>query len=148
MKKVIYALLGATLVTGISTSAFAEEANKNLQELTPVVKPMATFYDREPNNTEATANPFILGHEIEGTLDDGDYHDYYKFVPSENVTYTLQLSARGGTDIRMFVSGNEWSFTGWPGEELTLQFKKGQTYYIDVYKNSTDEAIDYSVFTY
>ncbi|EMT54256.1 hypothetical protein I532_01580 [Brevibacillus borstelensis AK1] len=132
MKKVVFSLLSLALASSVAVVTSAKENTAN------EIKPMAIYYDYEPNNYFDTASPFVAynGNQINGTLSDNMDEDFYVFTaPSSGyydfsiaynnsrVKLSLILWDKNYDDIRIVHdTGNGVSFT----EYLT----KGEKYYL------------------
>ena len=75
----------------------------------------------------------------------GEGHHYYKFTPTENGNYTLQLNGRYGRlylyDGTVTELARREDYMGNSGVKLEYSLTAGQTYYYDVYTESGDPAV-------
>lgn len=90
MKKFISSLLTLALLSSLTVITSANEAK------VPDAKAASIFYEHEPNNNAASANPYAIEGQINGDLLDSNRMDYFVFYPTKTGTVRFDFAfARG-----------------------------------------------------
>ncbi|GEC91787.1 hypothetical protein [Brevibacillus brevis] len=157
MKKVVAGFLSLTLLASLSISATTTEVEAKSSEIKKTAG--SIYYDYEPNNSREAANPYSIGGQINGNIEDSKF-DYYKFTAEKSGTIRVQFAyARG--DINSSKYQDFWleivQNTGPSGvradyyhHSFDKQVVAGETYYLRAARASYDSSMSnaYSIYTY
>ncbi|MBH0328657.1 hypothetical protein ABH14_02360 [Brevibacillus brevis] len=157
MKKVVAGFLSLTLLASLSISATATEVEAKSPEFMNTAG--AIYYDYEPNNNRESANPYSIGGQINGNLDDSNF-DYYKFVAEKSGTIRVQFAyARGDKNSSKYQdfwleivqnTGPGGTRADYSRHSFDKQVVAGETYYLRAARASYDSSMSnaYSIYTY
>lgn len=113
MKKLVSTSLGIVLALSMSTGAFAQDTTQVPEEIPAAALNSLIYYDTEPNENLANANPYSVGNQITGSLGElinNEYYDgidVYKFTAhkTEKVRFQLAAPKYGNSYVRMNLDG-------------------------------------------
>ncbi|MGG1662328.1 hypothetical protein [Brevibacillus sp. NRS-1366] len=140
MKKIALGLTSLALVFSITTSAFAA----------------TTYYESEPNNSIAKADPFSLttGETLlRGVLEPIEIEenwDYFTVTPDKTYQATIKFNNPSSLPSKFHFkirnsSGQIISRTSTSTESLSFSFQRGISYYIVIDGNATDDYVPYTL---
>ncbi|USG65357.1 hypothetical protein NDK47_25160 [Brevibacillus ruminantium] len=163
MKRVVFSLLSMMLASSIAVGASAKETSNiaastsAAQSAHSVITPMAIFKDREPNDTRAEANVFIIGdgNQITGSFPRGDSADWFTFTPTKTETYRFYFSHSSFQRYSLRLHGDglgkvaEITFDS-PVRYFDVTVQAGTTYYLgaEAHFRNYNEDDTYDIYTY
>ncbi|MGD8190888.1 hypothetical protein ACQCN2_12985 [Brevibacillus ginsengisoli] len=140
MKKVVASLLGLALVAGLSGGAMAQEVNK-VPNKTVTINGITYTDEREPNDTEATADSYTEGNVIRGELPQGDFQDYFTFTAKNSGTYRMKMQpAVSSNTYELWIKKPGSSYFKKVQSQADVTLENGQVYILrvlPVYQNYT-----------